>query len=285
MSGPVEKPFQGPVSCGSGVLSACLTVRKRTWKAPEAALPEHGDNLDTTWRAPCPTAIAEPGDRHHARRPGLAPQACARHSEVVAGAVKVGSPGTWGALHPEEGARLEGLAADPAHSEVTGQLPDTGAQAAAEIEVQRGVVLAGELSNGGAPARAEGRIRRRPRPQVPPRPGPGKGGTIVYVHGATATARLQPRLPQGRTRGPVFLAHRRAPASGGRAPAATDIWPITGRGRLSNPRRASVQDRLRRARPARRRLNAAPVASLGADAPGRHRPHRAPSSLSAPGTV
>ncbi|MFI7446676.1 hypothetical protein ACIBQX_04175 [Nonomuraea sp. NPDC049714] len=47
---------------------------------------------------------------------------------------------------------------------------------------------------------------------------------------------LLPRLLQGRTAGPVFLADRRAPASGRRAPAAADICPITGRGRLSYPR-------------------------------------------------
>jgi hypothetical protein len=34
----------------------------------------------------------------------------------------------------------------------------------------------------------------------------------------------------------VFLADRRAPASGRRAPAAAGICPITGRGRLSYPR-------------------------------------------------
>ncbi|MFI6803338.1 tyrosine-type recombinase/integrase [Streptosporangium canum] len=49
-----------------------------------------------------------------------------------------------------------------------------------------------------------------------------KGGAIEYVHWATATARLLPRLLTGRTRGPVFLADRRA--------------PVSGRGRLSYPR-------------------------------------------------
>jgi site-specific recombinase XerC len=62
-----------------------------------------------------------------------------------------------------------------------------------------------------------------------------KGGAIEYVHWATATARL-PRLLKGRTAGPVFLADRRAPTSGPRAPAAADICPATGRGRLSYPR-------------------------------------------------
>jgi integrase len=63
-----------------------------------------------------------------------------------------------------------------------------------------------------------------------------KGGAIEYVHWATGTARLLPRLLRGRTSGPVFLADRRAPASGPRAPAAADICPETGRGRLSYPR-------------------------------------------------
>jgi len=63
-----------------------------------------------------------------------------------------------------------------------------------------------------------------------------KGGAIEYVHWATGTARLLPRLLQGRTTGPIFLADRRAPAEGRRAPAAADICPTTGRGRLSYPR-------------------------------------------------
>ncbi|MBF8187472.1 tyrosine-type recombinase/integrase [Nonomuraea sp. K274] len=63
-----------------------------------------------------------------------------------------------------------------------------------------------------------------------------KGGAIEYVHRATPTARLLPRLLTGRTTGPVFLANRRAPASGTRTPAAADIDPTTGRARLSYPR-------------------------------------------------
>ncbi|MFI7701444.1 tyrosine-type recombinase/integrase [Nonomuraea sp. NPDC049480] len=62
------------------------------------------------------------------------------------------------------------------------------------------------------------------------------GGTMEYVHWATATARLLPRLLNGRTSGPLFLADRRAPTSGPGAPSAADICPITGRGRLSYPR-------------------------------------------------
>ncbi|MBB5782024.1 tyrosine-type recombinase/integrase [Nonomuraea jabiensis] len=63
-----------------------------------------------------------------------------------------------------------------------------------------------------------------------------KGGAIEYVHWATPTARLLPRLPAGRTSGPVFLADRRAPTSGPRVPADGDIDPTTRRGRLSYPR-------------------------------------------------
>jgi site-specific recombinase XerD len=63
-----------------------------------------------------------------------------------------------------------------------------------------------------------------------------KGGAIEYVHWQTGTARLLPRLLKGRASGPVFLADRRAPASGARAPAAADIDPATGRSRLSYPR-------------------------------------------------
>jgi integrase len=63
-----------------------------------------------------------------------------------------------------------------------------------------------------------------------------KGGAIEYVHWATGTARLLPRLLRGRTSGPVFLAGRRAPVSGSRAPAEADVCPETGRGLLSYPR-------------------------------------------------
>jgi site-specific recombinase XerD len=63
-----------------------------------------------------------------------------------------------------------------------------------------------------------------------------KGGAIEYVHWATGTARLLPRLLAGRTSGPLFLAERRAPAEGRRAPAVADLDPATGRSRLSYPR-------------------------------------------------
>ena len=63
-----------------------------------------------------------------------------------------------------------------------------------------------------------------------------KGGAVEYVHWATGTARILPRLLRGRTTGPVFLAGLRAPASGRRAPAGEDTCPETGMGRLSYSR-------------------------------------------------
>lgn len=61
-----------------------------------------------------------------------------------------------------------------------------------------------------------------------------KGGSIIWIHWQSGTARLLPRLIAGRTRGPLFLADRRpAPA---RTPAAVDLCPDTGRARLSYPR-------------------------------------------------
>jgi site-specific recombinase XerD len=61
-----------------------------------------------------------------------------------------------------------------------------------------------------------------------------KGGSIIWIHWQSGTARLLPRLIAGRTQGPLFLAERRpAPA---RTPAAVDLCPDTGRGRLSYER-------------------------------------------------
>ncbi|MFI7059181.1 tyrosine-type recombinase/integrase [Streptosporangium canum] len=61
-----------------------------------------------------------------------------------------------------------------------------------------------------------------------------KGGAIEYVHWATGTARLPPAQRADRRAalpGRPTRPHLRTPAS-----AATDICPITGRGRLSYPR-------------------------------------------------
>jgi site-specific recombinase XerD len=61
-----------------------------------------------------------------------------------------------------------------------------------------------------------------------------KGDIVRWVHWQSGTARLLPRLIAGRTAGPLFLADRRpAPA---RTPAAADLCPTTGRGRLSYER-------------------------------------------------
>lgn len=58
-----------------------------------------------------------------------------------------------------------------------------------------------------------------------------KGGDTDWLHLQSGSARLLPRLIAGRARGPLFLAERRpAPA---RTPAAADLCPATGRGRLS----------------------------------------------------
>ena len=63
-----------------------------------------------------------------------------------------------------------------------------------------------------------------------------KGGDSDWLHFQSGSARLLPRLIGDRDRGPIFLADRRpGPA---RAPAALDLCPITGRGRLSYERSA-----------------------------------------------
>lgn len=61
-----------------------------------------------------------------------------------------------------------------------------------------------------------------------------KGGDTDWLFFQSGSARLLPRLIGDRDAGPVFLAERRpAPA---RAPAAADVCPATGRGRLSYER-------------------------------------------------
>jgi integrase/recombinase XerD len=63
-----------------------------------------------------------------------------------------------------------------------------------------------------------------------------KGGTIEWVHWQSGAAALLPRLLKGRTRGPLFLTGRRAPA---RTPTL-DVCPISGRARLSYRRAAEL---------------------------------------------
>ncbi|TDD18050.1 site-specific integrase [Nonomuraea diastatica] len=69
-----------------------------------------------------------------------------------------------------------------------------------------------------------------------------KGGATDWVHWQSGTAQLLPRLLKGRTRGPVFLTDRKAPA---RTPT-TDVCKITGRGRLSYRRAAELFETLTR---------------------------------------
>ena len=74
--------------------------------------------------------------------------------------------------------------------------------------------------------------------------GPGfraKGGAIEYVFWQTGTARLLPRLIDGRGAGPLFLADRRpVPA---RTPATADTCPVTGRGGCPTSARSTCSSR------------------------------------------
>jgi integrase/recombinase XerD len=69
----------------------------------------------------------------------------------------------------------------------------------------------------------------------------GKNGELDYVHWQTGTGHLLSRLIAGRPSGPVFVTDRRA--SPGRAPAAVDLCPHTGRARLSYRRAAELSAR------------------------------------------
>ncbi|MEV0151954.1 MULTISPECIES: hypothetical protein [unclassified Nonomuraea] len=64
---------------------------------------------------------------------------------------------------------------------------------------------------------------RRPRP--PPE--------LETVYWDAGTARLLPRLLKGRTRGPVFLTHRRPGPGPGKVVSPRDLCPDTGLARLS----------------------------------------------------
>jgi len=65
-----------------------------------------------------------------------------------------------------------------------------------------------------------------------------KGGDRDILHFQTASARLLPKIINGRTSGPLFQSNT-APA-GARAPAASDRDPATGRARLSYRRAAEI---------------------------------------------
>ncbi len=79
------------------------------------------------------------------------------------------------------------------------------------------------------------------RPRTRPRPYPyrrararTKGGHLRPLHFQTAAARLLAKLTAGRDQGPVFLTNRRP--SPARAPASSDLDPVSGRARLSYER-------------------------------------------------
>ncbi len=65
-----------------------------------------------------------------------------------------------------------------------------------------------------------------------------KAGAIDIVHYASGSARLLPYVIDGRERGPLFLSTR--PVQARRAPAATDIDPVSGLARLSYGRAAEM---------------------------------------------
>ena len=61
-----------------------------------------------------------------------------------------------------------------------------------------------------------------------------KGGDVDWLHFQSGSARLLPRVIGDRRAGPIFLSDRRPAPS--RVPAADDLCPVTGRGRLSYER-------------------------------------------------
>jgi integrase len=65
-----------------------------------------------------------------------------------------------------------------------------------------------------------------------------KGGDTDVIHWASSTARLLPKVIDGRTRGPLFLSER--PPAPSRVPALHDMDPEVGRARLSYRRAAEI---------------------------------------------
>lgn len=63
-----------------------------------------------------------------------------------------------------------------------------------------------------------------------------KGGTTEWIHWQSGTAQLVPRLIAGRSRGPLFLTGRKAPAG----TPTLDVCPETGRARLSYRRAEEI---------------------------------------------
>jgi len=66
----------------------------------------------------------------------------------------------------------------------------------------------------------------------------GKGGDAERIYWTSTTARLLPRLIDGRTRGPLFVGQRKPRSH--LAPAATDLCETTGRARLSYRRAEEI---------------------------------------------
>ncbi|MEV0374316.1 hypothetical protein AB0I10_31700 [Streptomyces sp. NPDC050636] len=63
-----------------------------------------------------------------------------------------------------------------------------------------------------------------------------KGGATEWIHRQSGTAQLLPRLIARRTRGPLFLTDRKAPAG----TPTLDVCPETGRARLSYRRAEEI---------------------------------------------
>ncbi|WP_244943448.1 hypothetical protein [Streptomyces inhibens] len=105
-----------------------------------------------------------------------------------------------------------------------------------------------------------------------------KGGATEWIHWQSGTAQLLPRLIARRTRGPLFLTDRKAPAG----TPTLDVCPETGRARLSyrraeeifeeNTRLLANPPRLARRHRGPGRLDASPATSQCPDARrgGRH---------------
>lgn len=66
----------------------------------------------------------------------------------------------------------------------------------------------------------------------------GKGGNAERLYWSSTTARLLPRLTNGRTTGPLFVGDRKPRSH--LAPAAADLCPTTGRARLSYRRAEEI---------------------------------------------
>ncbi len=65
-----------------------------------------------------------------------------------------------------------------------------------------------------------------------------KGGNTDVIHFASGTARLLPKVLDGRTNGPLFLTER--PPAPSRTVAMSDLDPVSGRARLSYRRAAEI---------------------------------------------